>query len=73
MCLVVLGSCSVLHNDALNYNRNIGCCWVYVASGSIGSAIFDKVVVFIVVCYGIGISLSVEGVHVCLQGFIVNG
>ena len=57
MFLVVQGSCSVLHNDALGFNRDIGCCYVSVASGSIGSAIFDKgLVVFMVVCYGIGIS-----------------
>ena len=48
---------SGLHNDALGFNRDIGCCYVSVASGSIGSAIFDKdLVMFMVVCYGVGIS-----------------
>ena len=58
MLLVVQGSCSVLHNDALGFDRDIGRrCQVSVASGSIGSAIFDVgLVVFMVVCYGIGIS-----------------
>jgi len=56
MLLIVQGSCSVLHNDALGYNRDIGCCKVSVASGFIGSAYFDKrLVVFMVVCYAIGI------------------
>ena len=55
--LVVQGSCSVLHSDALGFNRDIGCCLVSVASGSIGSAMFVKgLVVFMVVCYVIGIS-----------------
>jgi hypothetical protein len=57
MRLVVQGSCSVLHNDALGLKRDIGCCWVSVASGSTCCAIFDKgLVVFMAVCYGIGIS-----------------
>ena len=57
MLLVVQGSCSVLHNYALVLNRDIGCCWVSVASGAIGCAVFDKgLVVFMVVCYDIGIS-----------------
>jgi len=57
MLLVVRGSCSVLHNGAHSFNRDIGRCWVIVASGSVGGANFAKVlVVFMVVCYGIGIS-----------------
>ena len=43
MLLVVQGSCSILQNDALGSNRDIGCRWVSVTNGSIGSAIFDKV------------------------------
>jgi len=42
MLLVVQGFCSVFQNDALGFNWDIGCCYVGVASGSIGSAIFDK-------------------------------
>ena len=42
MLLVVQDSCSVFRNDALGFNRNIGCCQVSVPSGSIGSAIIDK-------------------------------
>ena len=53
--LVVQGS--GLHNEALGSSRDIGCFYVSVASGSIGSAIFDKdLVMFMVVCYGVGIS-----------------
>jgi len=45
---------------------------VRFASGFIG--ILDKdLVVLKVVCYGIGISKFVEGVHVCLQGVTVFG
>jgi hypothetical protein len=41
----------------LDSKRDIGYYYVSVASGSIGNAIFDKgLVVFMVVCYGIGIS-----------------
>ena len=52
MLLVVQGSCSVLHNDALGSNREITMrCYASIVSGSIGSAIFDKVlVVFIPLC-----------------------
>jgi hypothetical protein len=39
MLLVVQGSCSILQNDALGSNRDIGCRWVSVTNGSIGSAI----------------------------------
>jgi len=57
MFLVVQGSCSVLHNDALGFDRDIGCCWICVAGGSIDRAIFDKgLVVFVLVCYGMYIS-----------------
>ena len=57
MLLVVQGSCSVLHNDALGFSRDIGYCQVSIASGFIGPAIFDMgLVVFMVVCFGTGIS-----------------
>ena len=42
MLLVVQGSCSVLHNDALGFSRDIGCCWLSIASCSIGGAIFIR-------------------------------
>jgi len=44
LVVVVQGSCSVLHNDALGFSRDIGCSVnsVSVTSGSIGSAIFGK-------------------------------
>ena len=51
MLLVVQGSCSVLHNDALGSNRDTMRCYVSVVSSSIGSAIFDKV---LVVFWGVG-------------------
>ena len=50
MLLVVQGSCSVLHHDALGLNKDIGRCQVSIASDSIGSANFDRIlVVFMVV------------------------
>ena len=67
MLLVVQGFCSVFQNDALGFNWDIGCCYVGVASGSIGSAIFDKgLIVFMVVCYGIGILLLIYGGGACM-------
>jgi len=58
MFLVVQGSCSVLHNDALGGYRDIKCCKVSVASAAAPLAVpfLIRVVVFMVVCYGIGIS-----------------
>jgi len=44
-------SCSVLHNDALDFNRGKGYCLLSVASGSIGSAIFGKGLVVCIVSY----------------------
>ena len=56
MLLVEQGSCSVLHNDALSFNRDKGRFKVSAASGSINSTIIDKgLVVFTVVCYDFGI------------------
>ena len=75
MLLVVQGSCSVLHNNALGFNRDIVCCCENVASGSVGSFIFDKgLIVIMVLCYGMhdwhflvcgGGSFGLQGVMVC--------
>jgi len=46
----------VLHNDVLGFNRDIGYYQVSVASISVGSAIFDKGLVVVMVSYNIGIS-----------------
>ena len=62
MLLTVQGSCSILHNHALGFTRDIKCCYISVACGCIGSAIFGKdLVVFTVVCLCIGIFLVCGG------------
>jgi hypothetical protein len=49
MFLVVQGFCSVFHNDALVFLRDIGCYQVSVASGSIGSVVLNKGLVVLMV------------------------